>query len=47
MRRCLPRTLGVTVHVVFGRRNRGLIEPLGLDVQDARFFVIDPDDDVL
>jgi len=25
----------------------GLVEALGLDVQNARFFMIDPDDDVL
>jgi hypothetical protein len=36
----------MAVEMVLGREDRGLVCPLRMDVKDARFLVVDPDDGV-
>jgi hypothetical protein len=42
----LPTPLRMTVNMVLRREDRGLVCHLRVDVKDARFLVVDPDDRV-
>ena len=42
----LPTSFRVPVEMVLRRKNRRLVRGLRMDVKDARFLVIDPDDGV-